>query len=103
MTRTIAEQTFHSVFADIDRALNTSKDRIGRVLATLPLPEELPTDPDQLADLPAGIHELVSLYCFCDLADRDLGDGGLVDMRDTYEEFRKEIHPQLKEIFGADK
>ena len=41
------------------------------------------------------LHLLVSYACFCDLATRDLKDGGLSECPDTYESFRTNDFPKL--------
>ena len=90
------DSQFGATYAHIDRCLNTAMDEILQTLREHPLPDDLPENPRNLADAHPALHRLVSLYCYCDFSDRNLGDGGLAEMPDTYEDFRTTVFPRLK-------
>lgn len=88
--------SFHHFFRQLDRVLNKTQAEILKALSQQQLPGTLPENPRDLSDLPDGVQGLISLYCFCDVAYRDLCDGGLVDIPQTYRDFRTIEFPQLR-------
>jgi len=95
MTQERNLQPAAAIHRSIFTALDDAYLRAIEAIRQLDLPDELPQDSDALAESNPDLHLLVSYACFCDLAIRDLKDGGLSECPDTYEAFRTNDFPQL--------